>query len=145
MAGMKQFGKREEAAYIDRPGAYGVILGANGKIGVVDTPVGFYLVGGGIDKDEDPEVALTRECLEEIGYEATVIQKIGVAAQYVYSKVEDKYFNKIGNFYLIRLGKIVGGAQEADHRLEWLEKNEAIKRMAHEFLSWAIAEANIPD
>lgn len=45
------FGKEENVAYLDRRGAY-IIPIKGEEIGVVETPKGLFLLGGGIDGDE---------------------------------------------------------------------------------------------
>lgn len=60
------FGKEENVAYLDRRGAY--ISPIKGEeIGVVETPKGLFLLGGGIDGDETDNQCIIRECIEEAG------------------------------------------------------------------------------
>jgi len=63
-----ELGTREPGrAYVVRPGAYAVIADARGRVGVMRTPTGFHLPGGGMDAGETPEAALAREVREECG------------------------------------------------------------------------------
>ena len=48
------FGSKENVNYIDRIGAY-LIPSKEGKIGVVKTPKGYFLLGGGLDSGENHE------------------------------------------------------------------------------------------
>ena len=50
----KIFGVKQAVNYIDRAGAYLIPVRA-GKIGVVKTPKGYFLLGGGLDGDESYE------------------------------------------------------------------------------------------
>src|SRR5438477_12893457 len=47
--------------YQHRPGAYGIIFDSDQRIAVMETPKGYYLPGGAIDRGETPEQALERE------------------------------------------------------------------------------------
>ena len=47
----KIFGTKENASYSDREGAYIIVIKEN-RIGVIKTPKGYFLLGGGIDKGE---------------------------------------------------------------------------------------------
>lgn len=58
-----------------REGAY-FIPGNNGKIGVIKTYKGYFLLGG-LDKNETDEKCIKRECLEEAaGYTIVIKEKI---------------------------------------------------------------------
>lgn len=60
----KLFGTKENVNYIDREGVYLVPV-KDGKVGVVKTPKGYFLIGGGLDSGESHEECIKRECLEE--------------------------------------------------------------------------------
>lgn len=47
----KIFGEKKNKTYLDRKGAY-IIPIRDEKVGVVETPKGFFLLGGGIDGEE---------------------------------------------------------------------------------------------
>ena len=47
----KVFGTKENVEYTDREGAY-LILVRDNQVGVVKTPKGFFLLGGGVENDE---------------------------------------------------------------------------------------------
>ena len=68
------FGKEENVAYLDRRGAY-IIPIKGEEIGVVETPKGLFLLGGGIDGDETDNQCIIRECIEEAGYQVEIKEK----------------------------------------------------------------------
>ena len=47
----KIFGKKQSAIYLERRGAY-IIPIKGEEVGVVETPKGLFLLGGGIDNGE---------------------------------------------------------------------------------------------
>ena len=93
----KIFGTKEDASYLDREGAYIVPI-KDDKIGVIKTPKGYFLLGGGIDKGESHKDAIKRECLEETGYTVNIKQKLCSAEAYTKHP-------KIGYFHPIQMGK----------------------------------------
>jgi len=140
---MLEFGKKESTIkYQDRPGAYGITI-KNELVLIVNTPRGYFLPGGGLDENEEPEIALAREYLEELGIKIKPLKKIGMAAQYCRTAVENIYFKKIGHFYLVDHIDKIPQASEADHSPEWVTAQFAIKNLRQEFQSWAIEEVLI--
>ncbi|MFY0563046.1 NUDIX domain-containing protein [Archangium lansingense] len=135
-----QFGKKVPGkVYVDRPGAYAVIVNAQGAVALIRVPQGYFLPGGGIDPNEDARSALAREVLEETGHEVHVVRELGWAAQFLVARHEELYLNKVGQFFVARLGPKRQAPHEVDHSLEWLPMAEAKKRLRHEFQSWALA------
>ena len=139
---MKQFGeKREGYTYTDRPGAYAIIFNEKKQIAIVETPTGFFLPGGGIEKGESPEQALKREIQEEIGMKTKIISKLGEAAQFLYSRIEKRAFNKLGHFFIAELVGPPGEATETEHWLLWMTEKDALKKLNHEFQRFMIQQA----
>ncbi len=140
---MNQFGeKREGYTYTDRPGAYAIIFNTKIEIAIVETPTGFFLPGGGIEKGESPEQALKREIQEEIGMKTKITKTLGEASQYLYSKIEKRAFNKIGTFYVAELVGAPGEATETEHWLVWLSFDQAMVKLNHEFQRFMVQEAH---
>ena len=90
----------------------------------------FETPGGGIDKGENPEQAVVRECREELGYEVRILTEIG----YV-----DDFYNLIGRenhqhyFLCLREGDYLGKhfVSSGDSMIQetlWLPLEEVIAR-----------------
>ena len=136
-----EFGNKEQGrVYVPRPGAYGLVYDAQGRIAVMETPRGGFLPGGGIEEGESPEEALVREVREECGLGVTVGVRLGKAAEYRCTE---------GHAYAIRKDCVFfaatfagesgeGAATEPDHTLLWLTPSEAEERLAHGSQKWIV-------
>ena len=135
----KVFGERiAGTAYLDRKGAY-LIPVENGRLAVVKTEKGYFLLGGGIDENETDEECILRECLEEIGYEAEVGEYIGSAESYI-QHPEIGYFHPIQNYYSGKLLRKVSDKIEADHKLEWVAVEDIVDHLFVEQQNWIVKE-----
>lgn len=133
----KIFGEKVEGAkYLDREGAYLVIIEGD-KTAVVKTHRGYFLLGGGIEKDESHRECIKRECLEESGYDVQVESYIGSAEMY---SIHDRlgYFHPIQYYYRGHLEKHVAEQIEKDHRLEWISLDEIDEKMYVPGQIWAV-------
>lgn len=132
----KIFGIKYDVSYVDRKGAY-IIPFHKGKIGVVQTPKGFFFLGGGIKANETDFECIQRECLEEVGYTAVVKEFICSAETYIEHSVIG-HFHAIQNYYA---GEIMQRDQEpleVDHKLVWLSYKELKGNMFNEMQNWAL-------
>jgi 8-oxo-dGTP diphosphatase len=137
-----EFGERiQGVSYIDRPGAYALIQKGANAIVLVKTQQGYLLPGGGVEPNEDFEIALQREIMEELGYQSTIEEKVCSAVQYLYSESERAYFKKIGHFFKVSLAEKVSEPVEMDHELVWCSPDESLKKLAQEFQAWAVRQA----
>ena len=126
-------------SYHLRPGAYGVLRDAGGRVAVAMTPDGGFLPGGGQKPGESLEQTLRREFVEESGLYVQAKRQIGVADELVYSQKEARYFRKRGTFYeASKDGNRTDGDAEPDHRLIWLPASEAVAVLSHESHKWAV-------
>lgn len=133
------FGIKENASYLDREGAY-IIPIDNNKVGVVKTPRGYFLLGGGLNENESHEECIKRECLEETGCSVLVSKKLCSAETYTkHSRLG--YFHPIQHYYLGGIIEKIKTPIEKDHTFLWLDINEAIENMHSKMQSWAIEQA----
>ena len=140
MAAIRNFGKTVAGKdYVLRPGGYGVVLGVEGRIAVVATSRGAFLLGGGLEGSEMPRQALVREAREECGCTLKIGARIGVADEMLFAKREKTYFRKRSTFFAATvLVHDAALATEPDHALVWLPVGEALRRLVHESHRWAV-------
>lgn len=137
---MIEFGEKIPGQnYVERPGAYAIIE-KDGLYAIVKNPKGFFLLGGGIEKDETPEEALHRETREEIGWSIMIHKKIGVAKQHIYVPEANVYISKEGHFYKANLLEQLAEAGETTHELQWLPKEDVLRKVFHASHRWALEQ-----
>lgn len=95
---------RPEIDYVDRPGAYAIILVRGG---VLLTWQGapyheFQLPGGGIDPGETPVAALHREVREETGWKIDPIRRLGTYRTYKWMPEYRMHARKVCHIFLAR-------------------------------------------
>ena len=89
----------------------------------------YKLVGGGIEKDEDPATAFQREVLEETGCQIEIVNFLGITEEY---KSQDN-FRQTSYVYVANVindtGNINFTQKEIDEgsKLLWLDINDALK------------------
>lgn len=130
--------------YGARPGAYGVAFDGAGRAGMVfvhfaDSSV-YILLGGGIEPGESEAECLRREVMEEIGYPATVGEKVCVGEEYTFTRQGQVPFHPIGHIYLMELGEKAAQG-EPGRELVWLPVEECREKMALDYQSWAAEKA----
>lgn len=132
----KIFGEKHDIAYYDRRGAY-IIPFQNDRFGVVQTPKGYFFIGGGIEKCETDCECIQRECLEETGYTALVGNFLCSAEAYVEHPIV-KFFHPIQAYYTGELIQQVQAPIETDHKLVWMTYEQLKGNMFSEMQNWAL-------
>ncbi len=133
------FGVRESGEYYDREGAY-LIPYRGDLVGVVQTPKGYFLLGGGLEKGEDHITCLKRECLEESGYSVLVGDRLCSAEAYTLHSVIGP-FHPIQTYYSGQLLEKVSAPTETDHVLRWIEYDQLKGKMFSEMQNWALEQS----
>lgn len=135
----KIFGINEGGEYVHRKGAY-LIPVKDDRIGIVRTPKGYFLLGGGIDNGETDTLCIMRECMEEIGYSVLIKKIICSAESYVKHPVIG-YFHPIQTYYLGELVEQKQAPMESDHKLIWMDYDSIRGRMFLEMQNWALEQS----
>lgn len=134
-----KFGTKQKGVeYLHRPGAYAVIENEERQIAVIETSKGCFLPGGGIEIGESDIDALSREVLEETGYQISIQAEIGESVEYIDVEGEGKHYQIYSRFYSAQLGSKGKDDIEKDHHLVWLWPEEALKRLKPQAQGWII-------
>ena len=135
----KVFGVKENARYFDREGAY-IIPVRGEEVGVVRTPKGWFLLGGGIESGESHADCIARECLEEAGYAVSVGDTVCTAETYCYHE-KFGFFHPIQTYYRGELIARVSAPTESDHEFMWGRYADIRGKMFLAMQDWALANA----
>lgn len=131
------FGEQDKnLKYTDRSGAY-LIPVHNGKIAVVQTQKGLFLLGGGYEEDESDIECIRREVLEETGYAAQINSFLCSAESYTSHYILGA-FHPIQSYYVGALKEKICEPKETDHKLLWFEPEELKGRLYPDLQNWAI-------
>ena len=134
------FGIRDDRKTVVRPSAYGLTTNAVGRLAVVQTSLGLFLPGGGIDGDETPAETVVREFWEECGLEVTAGSWRVRAVDFVYSPNDRVVFEKLSTFIDAACTDRRGVGQEPDHELEWVTADVAVARLRDPSARWAVGQ-----
>lgn len=134
----KVFGTKENVKYIDREGAYLILIHDN-QVGVIQTPKGFFFLGGGLENRENHKECIERECMEEAGCVVTVKDKICSAEAYYNHKIIG-HFHPIQTYYIGELISEVFAPMEKDHDFLWMEYDKLKGKMFVEMQNWALEQ-----
>lgn len=138
----KTFGKKiDTKKYLNRIGAYAIIIDEYDRVVTVKTKKGNFLIGGGLDDLESHESCIIRESLEETGFSVKVKELICKTDTYCYIDSSNTYFHPISYFYLTEIQSKVQKPIENDHKFEWINKSDIDAKMYLEHQVWAIKQA----
>lgn len=116
-----------DKTYVQRNGAYAIIINDKNLLAIIKTPLGYFLPGGGIEASESEQECIIRECLEEAGLKIKVLEKISIGNFYFFATTTNKYTESIGHFYSCEIIEQLENKTEEDHELIWLETHEAMR------------------
>lgn len=128
---MKRIGEpwRPGRPYRDRMGAYGIIVGRDGHLLLVDERGELQLPGGGIDPGEGPVQALHREAREETGWRLGGLRRLGAFQRYVYLPDYGFWARKVQHIFLARAVRPLGPPSEAWHVPLWMSPGDAARKL----------------
>lgn len=117
-----------------RLGARGIVINNKGQIAILNKQVKneYKLVGGGIDENEEPEVAFKREVLEEAGCEIEIIKSLGTIE-------EHKSYDNFKQISCVFVAKVIKNINELnltekeineDSKLIWLDPTDALNKIS---------------
>ncbi|MEK7652114.1 MAG: NUDIX domain-containing protein [Patescibacteria group bacterium] len=122
--------EEEVNKYSIREAARALVIDNQGHIAILHvSKAGYYKIpGGGIEGEENKEVALRRECMEEIGCDVDILGEVGMILEYRKFSSE----KQVSYCYIAKLkgkkGKPSFTDEESNNSFEelWLPYNEAI-------------------
>lgn len=132
------FGTKEDVEYLDREGVY-LIPCRNTQVGVVQTPKGYFFLGGGLENGESHLDCIERECIEEVGCFPCVESRLCSAEAYIKHPTIG-YFHPIQTYYFGTLLDRDSIPIEKDHILCWIEYDQLKGKMFVEMQNWALEE-----
>jgi len=119
----------DENLYPCRIGAYGVIQNNDGMLAIVKTDHNnYFLPGGGVEKNETPEECVKRECMEELGFDVEVKEKIGLLSCAFFSSKSGGNIKSTGHFFICKLNKTCAPTEDGN-TLVWLSPTDAVKML----------------
>lgn len=126
--------------YTKRPGSYALIQNdVDNLIGIITAKDEYFLLGGGIEKDETVMEALERETREEIGYSLKDIEPIAEIGSYFLSDAKG-YLNVEAHIHVAKLDKKMCEPVEHDHVLLWVDPQEYIGKMSQRWQDEVLKE-----
>lgn len=132
------FGKRVAPHYRERVGAYIVGCDEEGRAGLVKTPRLLLLLGGGVEEGETDVQAISREALEECGVEVEVGELGAIAEKYVFHAGLGEHVHFIARVYTGKILSQIAEPTEKHHKLVYMHKEEAQKKMFFDHQAWAL-------
>lgn len=132
------FGVQEQAEYLDRKGAYLIPLRGD-EVGVIETPKGFFLLGGGMEEGETETECILRECMEEAGAAAELGERVCSAESFSLHPTIG-YFHPIQVYYSGKLEGPARKSQEKDHILRWMPYEAIRDSLFLEMQNWALEQ-----
>ena len=115
--------------YRDRMGAYGIIIGQDGNLLLVDERSELQLPGGGIDPGENPLQALHREVREETGWRITDLRRLSTFQRFVYMPDYGFWGHKRQLIYTARAVRSLGPPTEGWHVPVWMPPGDAARHL----------------
>lgn len=135
---IKSFGWYDPSVdYVERNASYLLFVDSHFHVPIVQSKEGFFLVGGGIEEQENIYDCLKREIMEEIGGIVDKLSLICETQTYFYS-VKYNDMRKAHNYFLFANNLNICTSNHEDIKLHWLSFSEAATRLTLEHQKWAL-------
>ena len=131
--------KKENITYQERKCAYAILQGKEDKVGLIEVRDEYFLIGGGIENNEDEIEALKRETIEEAGDSIKEIKKFEEVEAYYLDK-ERGYLKVVATIYIAELDEYIKNPIELDHKLIWISLKERKKEMFRKYQEAVVQE-----
>ena len=131
--------KKENITYQERKCAYAILQGKEDKVGLIEVRDEYFLIGGGIENNEDEIEALKRETIEEAGYSIKEIKKFEEVEAYYLDK-ERGYLKVVATIYIAELDEYIKNPIELGHKLIWISLKERKKEMFRKYQEAVVQE-----
>ena len=130
----KNVSDEEADKYDIRNAVRAIVFGKDNLVALLHATNNHYykLPGGGIEENEDDEVALKRECKEEIGCAIEIIKELGQVIEYR----ENWKLKQISFCYIAKLAGEKGTPELTESETEegfetvWLSIDDALKKVS---------------
>ena len=132
--------KQAGVTYQNRYGVYAIIPDEKKEqIILVQAPNGaWFLPGGEIEPGEDHLSALTRELIEELGFEAQIGTYYGQADEYFYSRHRDTHYYNPAYLYEVTSFSQSQAPLEDFNQLAWFPIDQAIEQLKRGSHKWGV-------
>ena len=128
-----------DIVYTYRPGSYGLIFERfRQRLAVVQTPIGYYLPGGGSNPGEGPLATLRREAREECGFFLRRLEQLCETIDFFKAVPSGRFYQIHSFFYTASLLRQHRNIGEADHILIWLTPEQAAGQLFRPSQSWVV-------
>lgn len=131
--------KIENITYTKREGAYAIIERGDNKIAIATADNDLFFLGGGIEQGENEIEALKRELIEESGYSIKDIKYFDKLTAYA-DGGERGPLDVTATFYTAKFDKKVTEPIEKDHKVLWVDPNEYVNKLYHEYQRYILKE-----
>ena len=115
--------------YRARRGAYGILVGQDGLLLLVEQDGELQLPGGGIDPGESPLQALHREVREETGWRIADPVRVDAFQRFVYMPDYGYWGHKVQSIYLARAIYALHPPLEPGHVPIWMSPPDAARSL----------------
>lgn len=135
---IKEFGIYDPAMdYVERNASYLLFVDSFFRVPIVKSKDGFFLIGGGIEEEENYYDCLRREVMEEIGGTVNELSLICETQTYFYS-IKFNDMRKSHNYFLFTDNLTICSSEHEDIRLYWMTFSDALIRLTLEHQKWAL-------